>query len=63
MRLNAPLNNTFWPTAVVGEADSVISVSASACSGPKGVSPRFLYLNYVVMYFVTLQFMAKIMGH
>ena len=31
----------FWPTAVVGEADSVNSVSASAChiGGPKGVSP------------------------
>ena len=34
-------NNAFWPTAVAGEADSVSSVSASAChsSGPKGVSP------------------------
>ena len=33
--------NAFWPTAAVGEADSVISVSASAChiGGPKGVSP------------------------
>ena len=33
--------NVFWPTAVVGEADSVNSVSASAChiGGPKGVSP------------------------
>ena len=33
--------NTFWPTAVVGEADSVNSVSASAChiGGPKRVSP------------------------
>ena len=33
--------NTFWPIAVVSEADSVSSVSASAChsSGPKGVSP------------------------
>ena len=33
--------NAFWPTAVVGEADSVNSVSASAChiGGPKGVSP------------------------
>ena len=31
----------FWPTAVAGEADSVNSVSASAChiGGPKGVSP------------------------
>ena len=36
-----PWNNAFWPTAVVGEADSVNSVSASAChiGGPKGVSP------------------------
>ena len=33
--------NAFWPTAVVSEADSVNSVSASAChiGGPKGVSP------------------------
>ena len=33
--------NAFWPTAVVGEAESVNSVSASACQigGPKGVSP------------------------
>ena len=34
--------NAFWPTAVLGEADSVNSVSASAChigGGPKGVSP------------------------
>ena len=33
--------NAFWPTAVVGEADIVNSVSASAChiGGPKGVSP------------------------
>ena len=30
-----------WPTAVAGEADSVNSLSASAChiGGPKGVSP------------------------
>ena len=36
-----PWCNPFWPTAVVGEADSVNSVSASAChiGGPKGVSP------------------------
>ena len=36
-----PWNNAFWPTAVVGEADNVNSVSASAChiGGPKGVSP------------------------
>ena len=33
--------NAFWPTTVVGEADSVNSVSASAChiGGPKGISP------------------------
>ena len=33
--------NAFWPTAVVSEADSVNSVSASAChiGAPKGVSP------------------------
>ena len=33
--------NAFWPTAVIGEADSVNSVSASAChiGGPKGISP------------------------
>ena len=33
--------NAFWPTAVVGEADNVNSVSASAChiGGPKEVSP------------------------
>ena len=33
--------NAFWPTAVVGEADSVNSVSASAChiGGPKGINP------------------------
>ena len=36
-----PWNNAYWPTAVVGEADSVNSVSASAChiGEPKGVSP------------------------
>ena len=33
--------DAFWPTAVVGEADNVNFVSASAChiGGPKGVSP------------------------
>ena len=33
--------NAFWPTTVVGEADRVNYVSASAChiGGPKGVSP------------------------
>ena len=36
-----PRHNAFWPTAVVGEAGSFISVSASAChiGGPNGVSP------------------------
>ena len=36
--------NAFWPTVVVGEADSVSSVSASAChsSGPKA---HVLYLQ------------------
>ena len=31
--------NAFWPTAVVGEADRVNSVSASAChiGGPKAL--------------------------
>ena len=40
--------NAFWPTAVVGEADSVSSVSASAChiGGPMGVSPGELALVY-----------------
>ena len=31
IRITLPWNNAFWPTAVVGEADSVNSVSASAC--------------------------------
>jgi len=36
-KLNVPWNNALWPTAVVGEADSVNFVSASAChvGGPK----------------------------
>ena len=40
--------NAFWPTAVVGEADSVNSVSASAChiGGPKGVRPGQKALLY-----------------
>ena len=39
--LNVSWNNAFWPTAAVDEADSVNSVSASAChiGGPKGVGP------------------------
>ena len=38
---NFAMVKRIWPTAVAGEADSVSSVSASAChsSGPKGVSP------------------------
>ena len=37
-RLLATPAKAFWPTAAMGEADSVSSVSASAChiSGPKG---------------------------
>ena len=40
-RFDLPWSNAFWPAAVVGEADRVISVSASAChiGGAKGVSP------------------------
>ena len=50
-KLEVPWNNAFWPTAVVGEADSVNSVSASAChiGGLKGVSPgqkALLHGNY-----------------
>ena len=47
-----PSNNAFWPTAVVGEADSVNSVSASAChiGGPKGVSPGQKALLHGIIY-------------
>ena len=40
--------NVNWPTAVVGEADIVSSVSASAChiGGPIGVNPGELVLVY-----------------
>ena len=40
--------NANWPTAVVGEADSASSVSASAChmAGPIGVIPGKLALVY-----------------
>ena len=40
--------NVNWPTAVAGEADSVSSVSASAChiGGPIGVNPGELALVY-----------------
>ena len=37
------MENAVWPTAVVGEAGSVNSVSASACyiGWPKGGTPRY----------------------
>ena len=40
--------NRIWPTAVVGEGDSVISVSASAChiGGPNSVNPGQILLVY-----------------
>ena len=40
--------NRIWPTAVVGEADSVSSVSASAChiGGPNSVNPGQILLVY-----------------
>ena len=40
--------NLDWPTAMAGEADSVSSVSASAChiGGPIGVNPGELALVY-----------------
>ena len=40
--------NFNWPTAVVGEADIVSSVSASTChiGGPNGVKPGELALVY-----------------
>ena len=44
---NVPYTNRIWPTAVAGEADSVSSVSASACHicGPKGVTPRYYVVS------------------
>ena len=51
--------NPFWPTAVVGEADSVNSVSASAChiGGPKGVSPgQKALLHGTLSFCVTTKF-------
>ena len=40
--------NRIWPKAVVGEADSVSSVSASAChiGGPNSVNPGQILLVY-----------------
>ena len=40
--------NLDWPTAVAGEADSVSSVSASACHirGPNSVNPGQILLVY-----------------
>ena len=48
MMKDVPWNNAFWPTAVVGEADSVNSVSASAChiGGPNSVNPGKILLVY-----------------
>ena len=51
--------NAFWPTAVVGEADSVNSVSASAChiGGPKGVSPG----QKALLHGICLRYMFKLL--
>ena len=40
--------NRIWPTAVTGEADSVSSVTASAChiGGPNSVTPGQILLVY-----------------
>ena len=40
--------NRIWPTAVAGVADSVSSVSASAChiGGPNSVNPGQILLLY-----------------
>ena len=40
--------NRIWPTAVTGKADSVSSVSASAChiGGPNSVKPGQILLVY-----------------
>ena len=45
--------NRIWPTAVAGEADSVSSLSASAChiGGPSDVNPGELMLVYGSKYF------------
>ena len=48
--------NVNWPTAVVGEADSVSSASASAChiGGPIDVNPGELPLVYGILVFTQL---------
>ena len=50
-----PRHNAFWPTAVVGEAGSVIYASASACHsiGPKGVGhgqKALLHGNFFILF-------------
>ena len=54
--------DAFWPTAVVGEADSVNSVSASAChiGGPKGVSPGQKALLHGSQYYAISIYLAKL---
>ena len=44
--------NRIWPTAVAGEADSVSSVSASAChiGGPNSVNPGQILLFYGIAF-------------
>ena len=44
--------NRIWPTAVVGEADIVSSVSASAChiGGPNSVNPGQILLVYGIVF-------------
>ena len=59
-----PRHNAFWPTAVVGEAGSVIYASASAyySSGPKGVGPgqnallhaKFILFQVFIIFFIFL---------
>ena len=57
--------NAFWPTAVVGEADSVNSVSASAChiGGPKGVSPGQKALLHGMSNSPTFPGQYAVLGH
>ena len=45
--------NRIWPTAVAGKADSVSSVSASAChiGGPNSVNPGQILLVYGTLHF------------
>ena len=47
--------NRIWPTAVAGEADSVSSVSASAChiSGPNFVNPGQIMIDFGKFFRVT----------